>query len=144
MARIRTIKPDYWTSNQVMDCSPLTRLLFIGIWNFCDDKGRMTVTPKKLKALIFPSDVMALGDIRRMIDELSDTNLVTLYTIEDVEYLQVNGWYHQKIDRPNISRLPDPDGTLDDPSTKAREQSLPEGKGREGKVVSKNHQREES
>ena len=39
MARIRTIKPEFWTSEQVVDCSPTARLLFIGLWNFCDDGG---------------------------------------------------------------------------------------------------------
>lgn len=34
MARIRTIKPEFWTSEQVMGCAPLARLLFIGLWNF--------------------------------------------------------------------------------------------------------------
>ena len=40
MARIRTIKPEFWASEQVMDCKPVTRLLFIGLWNFVDDFGR--------------------------------------------------------------------------------------------------------
>lgn len=144
MARIRTIKPDFWTSAQVMDCTPTTRLMFIGLWNFADDAGRMSVTTKKVKALIFPSDVMALSDIRRMIDELASNDLVELYTIDDVEYLQITGWHHQKIDRANTSVLPDKFGNFDERSTKGSDQSLPEGKGREGKVVRKGKQREES
>lgn len=141
MARIRTIKPEFWTSAQVMDCAPLTRLMFIGLWNFADDAGRMAVTTKKVKALLFPSDVMALSDIRRMIDELSTNDLIDLYVIDDIEYLQIKGWSHQKIDRPNISKLPDKHGAFDERSTNSRDQSLPEGKGREGKKI---QQREES
>lgn len=135
MARIRTIKPEFWTSAQVMDCSPVARLMFIGLWNFADDAGRMSVTSKKIKALIFPSDVMALSDIRRMVDELQSNGLIELYVIEDVEYLQITGWQHQKIDRPNTSRLPDKNGKFDERTAKGSDQSLPEGKGREGKVV---------
>ncbi len=56
MARIRTIKPEFWTSEQVMECAPLARLLFIGLWNFCDDAGRMALSPKRIKAQILPSD----------------------------------------------------------------------------------------
>lgn len=37
MPRIRTIKPEYWTSEQVLDLSIPARLAFIGLWNFCDD-----------------------------------------------------------------------------------------------------------
>ena len=135
MARIRTIKPEFWTSAQVMDCSPVARLMFIGLWNFADDAGRMSVSTKKVKALIFPSDVMALSEIRRMIDELQSNGLIELYVIDDVEYLQITGWQHQKIDRPNTSRLPDKYGNFDERPSKGSDQSLPEGKGREGKVV---------
>lgn len=39
MARIRTIKPEFWTAEQVMELSRDARLLFIGMWNFCDDAG---------------------------------------------------------------------------------------------------------
>ena len=28
-----------WTSEQIVECSPIARLLFIGMWNFCDDGG---------------------------------------------------------------------------------------------------------
>lgn len=56
MARIRTIKPEFWTSEQVMNCSRDARLLFIGLWNFCDDYGRHPANSKQLKALIFPDD----------------------------------------------------------------------------------------
>jgi len=34
MARIRTIKPEFWTAEQVMELSRDARLLFIGMWNF--------------------------------------------------------------------------------------------------------------
>jgi hypothetical protein len=143
MARIRTVKPEFWTSAQVMDCNPVTRLMFIGLWNFADDAGRMSVSTKKVKALIFPSDVMALSEIRRMLDELSSNGLIESYVIDDVEYLQITGWQHQKIDRPNPSKLPDKYGNFDERSTIGSERSPPEGKGREGKVVKKK-QREES
>ena len=29
MARIRSVKPEYWTSEQVMECSPTARLLLL-------------------------------------------------------------------------------------------------------------------
>jgi hypothetical protein len=49
MARIRTVKPEFWTSEQVMELSPLARLAFIGMWNFCDDAGVHTASAKRLK-----------------------------------------------------------------------------------------------
>src|SRR4051812_10412482 len=56
MARIRSIKPEFWSSEQVMECARDTRLLFIGLWNFVDDADRMSFSSKQIKALIFPGD----------------------------------------------------------------------------------------
>jgi len=47
MARIRTIKPEFWVSEQVGECSPNARLLFIGMWNFCDDRGVHPAKPNR-------------------------------------------------------------------------------------------------
>jgi len=100
MARIRSIKPEFWTSEQVMESSPLARLLFLGIWNFCDDSGVHPLKPVSLKALIFPGDDIDSTTIRRLLDELSKNGLVVLYAVGEKEYLQVTGWHHQRIDKP--------------------------------------------
>lgn len=118
MARIRTIKPEFWTSGQIMECSPITRLLFIGLWNFADDKGRMTASPKKIRAQIFPADDVTPENINMMLSELSKNDLITLYECENIEYLQIDGWArHQRIDKPQPSRLPNIDGTIEEHST---------------------------
>ncbi len=39
MARIRTTKPEFFTSEQVMNLSIFARFAFLGMWNFCDDGG---------------------------------------------------------------------------------------------------------
>ena len=102
MARIRTIKPEFWTSEQVMECSPLARLLFIGVWNFCDDAGNHPVSAKTLKALVFPGDDITSAKVAELLAELSMNGLIDLYEVSGKEYLHVNGWKHQKIDRPTI------------------------------------------
>lgn len=108
MARIRSIKPEFWTSEQVMECSPIARLLFVGMWNFADDKGRLPCAPKTLKAQIFPADDIDSANVLRLIDELSANGLVQRYTVDDKEYLQVTGWHHQKIDKPQKPKHPEP------------------------------------
>ena len=102
MARIRTIKPEFWTSEQVMECSPLARLLFIGVWNFCDDAGNHPLSSKTLKALVFPGDDITSAKVGELLAELSTNGLIDLYEVSGKEYLHVNGWKHQKIDRPTI------------------------------------------
>lgn len=108
MARIRSIKPEFWTSEQVLECSAITRLMFVGMWNFADDLGRLPMSPKSMKAQIFPSDDISLDTIRVMIQELSANGLVLIYAIEGKEYLQITGWAHQRIDKPQPAKYPAP------------------------------------
>jgi hypothetical protein len=108
MARIRCIKPDFWNNEKVLECSPITRLMFIGMWNFADDTGRMRYAPKTIKAQIFPLDNIQISDVVRMLDELSSSGLIQIYTVEGADYLWITGWHHQKIDRPQKSKYPSP------------------------------------
>ncbi|WP_199739006.1 hypothetical protein [Herminiimonas sp. KBW02] len=132
MARIRTTKPEFWTSEQIMECSPIARLLFIGMWNFCDDGGNHPASARTLKAEIFPSDDFTSSDVQRLIDELSSNNLITLYTSENKDYWHVNGWHHQKIDRPTFKYPQYSDDLSKPPRRTLGESSPPEGKGMEG------------
>jgi hypothetical protein len=108
MSRIRSIKPEFWSSEQVMACSPTARLLFIGLWNFCDDEGRHPYSLKQLRALILPGDDFTTDDIARMFDELSANGLLARYTVDDKEYFYITGWSHQKIDKPQKPKYPAP------------------------------------
>ena len=108
MARIRTIKPEFWSSEQVMECSTNARLLFIGMWNFCDDAGRHPANPKQLKALVFPGDSFCAQDVAAWIDELARVDLIRLYHHEGRDFFYVTGWSHQRIDRAQDPKFPDP------------------------------------
>ncbi len=112
MARIRSIKPEFWSSEQITDCSVNARLLFIGLWNFADDRGRMPFKPKQIKATIFPADDFTVQDVQGWLSELCVNRLIKLYDYENERYLYVTGWHHQKINRPQRAKYPDPeDGT---------------------------------
>lgn len=131
MARIRTTKPEFWTSDKVAECDPLTRLMFIGMWNFADDEGRMEDKPKQIKMRIFPGDDISAEEIAGMLQELSRNQLILLYTVENKGYIQVKGWDHQKISKPLASKFPayveSPPGALPERTGK----KAPEGKGRD-------------
>lgn len=112
MSRIRTIKPDFWSSEQVMNCARNSRLLFIGIWNFCDDAGRCVDSAKTLKAQIFPGDIdVSSENVRGMIDELSANGLLVKYEVDGQAFLQVTGWKHQRIDKPQPPKCPPPNSS---------------------------------
>lgn len=108
MARIRSIKPEFWTSEQVLGLKPVTRLLFIGMWNFADDYGRMPLAPRSIKAQVMPEDPVTADDVRAMLFELDAAGLIIIYSVEGKEYLEVTGWSHQKIDKPHKPKYPGP------------------------------------
>lgn len=108
MSRIRSIKPDFWTSEQILECSTNARLLFIGLWNFCDDAGRHPYSAKQAKAEVFPADDFTEKQISGMLQELSTNGLITRYVANNKDYFYVNGWAHQRIDKPHAPKYPDP------------------------------------
>lgn len=56
MARIRTIKPEFWQHPKVMRVSRDARLLFLGLLNEVDDEGRMRWSAKRVAGVVFPGD----------------------------------------------------------------------------------------
>lgn len=94
MARIRTVKPEFWTDEKVVECSIPARLLFIGLFNFANDMGCLERSPKRLKMQIFPADAL---DCEPLIQELITHGLLIEYSVNDVCYLQIKGFLkHQK------------------------------------------------
>lgn len=111
MPRIRTIKPEFWTNEQVIELSIAARLLFVGTWNFCDDQGVMPASLKALKAKVLPADDFSAADIQQLIDELLSQGLLGEFEAQDARWWYVTGWKHQKIDRPTPSKYPEPPST---------------------------------
>ena len=104
MARIRTIKPDFWTDEKVVELSAFARLLFIGLWNFADDEGRMECSPKRIKMQILPADS---AEVPRLLEEIRALGLIDIYTVDGIDYLQVQGFAkHQKVDKRSPSKHP--------------------------------------
>lgn len=112
MARIRTVKPEFWTAEQVMELSRDARLMFVGMWNFCDDKGVHPASVKTLKAEVFPSDDLLSSDVQRLVNELIAQGLLVEFEASERRWWYVTGWHHQVINRPSKSRFPEPPRTL--------------------------------
>jgi hypothetical protein len=109
MARIRTIKPDFFTSESVASLPYESRLTFIGLWTYADDEFRCVDNPKLIRAAIWPLDDRTLGDIEKDIDELAAAGMVVRYSVDGRNYLHIPGMAaHQRINRPTPSKLPPP------------------------------------
>lgn len=124
VARIRTIKPEFWTDEKIVTLTPLARLLFIGLWNFVDDEGRAAYSPTRFKMQILPADA---ADISELLGELRRELLIEVYSVDGKEYVQcVNFSKHQKVDHRSPSKHPSPPNF-----TEASKKNPLEGKGKD-------------
>ena len=130
MARIRTIKPEFFSDGKIIECSSNARLLFVGTWVFADDFGNLDRSAKQLKAQVFPADSL---DCEPLIQELLALGLLVEYSSNGKEYLHIERFtYHQRIDRPGKPRCPIYDKSTNDRRVFDDHSRL---KGREGKYI---------
>ena len=120
MARIRTIKPEFWDSPGIEDLDPRWRLLYIAMWNWADDTGSGKAEARELMGFAFPRDEdMKVAEFRRGLGEVRRVFGVKFYKVEGRAYYNIPSWdKHQKIDKRSGSRWPLPEsGEAFDPVT---------------------------
>ena len=106
MARIRTIKPEFFTSEDIVSLSPLARLLYIATWCEADKAGRLHWKPGTFKLRYLPGDNC---DVLALCQELIDSGLIVPYGNGLAWIPKFNR--HQHINpRETESVLPDPSG----------------------------------
>lgn len=106
MARIRTIKPDFWTDGNMVRLSPFARLLYIGMWNFtlCDH-GHVADDAMKLKLQILPVDPVNIDEL--LAEIMAQGRVVRVADGDGRTYLLVKRFEdHQKIDPRWKTRCP--------------------------------------
>jgi hypothetical protein len=109
MARIRTIKPEFFTSLSNSALTVPARLTFIGLWTHCDDEGRCIDDARLIKAALWPLE-RTVKAIESDLAELEKGAKVVRYHADGHPLLQVVKWKaHQHINRPKASRYPAPD-----------------------------------
>lgn len=104
MARIRTIKPEFFTSEDIVSRTPMARLLYIATWCEADKEGRLLWKPKTFKLRYFPGDSC---DIEALCGELVDAGLVVLYG-DGLAYIPAFSKHQHINPRESQSSLPDP------------------------------------
>lgn len=95
MSRIRSIHPGIWTDEAFVSLSPIARLLFIGLWNECDDKGIFPWSPLKMKMRVLPADGC---DAAELLHEIAVAGLVREYDFDGKSYGAVRNF--AKFQRP--------------------------------------------
>lgn len=101
MARIRTIKPEFWEDEKIGKLPIPCRLFFIGCWNFADDFGVIKGNAALLKSQIFPYDEsLRVSEIKKWIDSLVDARmLVPIIHAEESYYYIRTFRSHQILDK---------------------------------------------
>ena len=134
MARIRTIKPEFWTSPTVVSLTPYARLLFIGAWNFADDWGLLLDDPDRLRLQVLPADSV---DGPALVEELVNAGLFARLTAPTGDrLLAIPTWAnHQRIDSRTVGRWGNPTEWAATPDDPAQSRAIPHtpalGSGRE-------------
>jgi hypothetical protein len=106
MARIRTIKPEFFTSDDICALSPLARLLYIGLWCEADREGRLVWTPRVFKRRYLPDDPC---DAAAVAAELVERGLVVPYG-DGYAWIPTLARHQLLNPRESASKLPPPDG----------------------------------
>ncbi|PKV95904.1 hypothetical protein ATK30_6837 [Amycolatopsis echigonensis] len=110
--RIRSIRPEFWRSDDINQLSREVRLLFIGLWSYVDDNGVGVDDHRQIAADLFPLDDDP-REVREFVREglatLSRVLLLTRFEHDSRSYIFIPTWdKHQKIDRPGKPRYPRP------------------------------------
>ncbi len=106
MARIRTIKPEFWRNEALASISAEACLLAVGLLNHCDDEGYFNPNPKLVQSDIFPlRELSATTTV--LLRELSDIGYITLFQGSDSKLygLIPNFVKHQVINKKNPSKI---------------------------------------
>lgn len=113
MARIRSLKPSFWTDADVASLRRDARLLVIGLISNADDEGRFLATATAIGGNVFPHDELPPKTIRVWRDEVAKAGIIEIYAVDGSEYGWFPNWLkHQKVYKPYPSSFPKPPGLL--------------------------------
>lgn len=131
------MKPEFFTSDDIVDLSPLARLLFIGLWCEADREGRFQWKPNALKRRYLANDKC---DVTKLLGELLAGGMIRRYG-DDLAYIPSFAKHQHINPRESQSILPAPTAyfappddasvTRDPPVSDATVTCREEGKGKE-------------
>lgn len=107
MAKIRTIKREFWHDEKIGSLPVEARLLYIGTWSIADDNGVLRGNPAYIRSQLFAYDeVVTAADVRRWIELLTAERMLVPFTHRGERYLLVRRFRdHQKIDARYATEL---------------------------------------
>ncbi len=146
MARIRTIKPEFFRHEALQDLEiahpgKYPMMVFAGLWGHCDSKGRFEWKPRMLKLDILP---FLSFDMNETLGILEKSGMLHRYTVNGKEYGEVATFEkHQRLSGKELTEGEKfPSSQAEMPGKhRGSVGEIPEsqeGKGREGKGIEAN------
>ena len=106
MARIRTVKPEFWRHNVMAREEDFTQLLAIALLNYADDHGYFMADPALIRGDVFPfrDD---LANISRSLARLSEVLYIEVRNHPERGAIgRITTWEaHQRVDHPKASKI---------------------------------------
>lgn len=126
MAKIRGIKPEYWTDEDIVELSIPARLLFIGMWNFACDNGHLDDKPKQIKMRVLPADDV---NVEELLEELVTNGRIirekgTITILKFAQHQKPHSRWWTTCDRPDCVK-PTGSTTVDDGSARTPDNGGP-------------------
>ena len=119
--RIRSIKPEFWRSDDIDALAIPDRLLFIGLWSYVDDNGVGLFSVKDIVGDLFAGDMLrdsneTLIRVKEGLKALFERGLIEIYSQDGNTYLAITNWgKHQRVPNPNKPRYPRPSADSETP-----------------------------
>lgn len=114
MARIRSIKPEFWMDRKLArKMSRDARMLYVGLWNQADEHARLNGDLMVIKGAVFPyDDDIDLTVIDKLLDEIASAECAIRYEVDEDPYVFLPKLSkHQRLEASKVpSRLPPPPG----------------------------------
>lgn len=111
MARMRSVKPEFWADEDLADLPRDARLLYIGLWNLADEHARLRGRPDYIKGQLFPyDDDLDAAAIDALLNLLTEAGKAIRYSVAGRSYIHLpNLGKHQRLEPDKVpSRLPEP------------------------------------
>ena len=135
MARIRSIKPEFWTDEEFAEAHTRDeRLLYLALLNYAFDNWCGYYLPRSIKRESFPfDDDITVDDIERMMGRLEASGRVVFFTYDERKCFYLpKAEKHQVVNRPSPSPIAFDEASViahgvltDDSSSRAGARPLP-------------------
>ena len=105
----RIIKESICTSENIDMLTPFQETVFVRLMVNCDDYGRFDGRAKVLSSRLFPLKDISSDEINDALDAMQKADLITLYTVDGRQYVQMKTWGKHQQTRATKSKYPSPD-----------------------------------